>query len=335
MLFGSEKKKNKLPKKLLIILILSILLCKIIIFLEKFKYCYKCIEERKDKDSKCLECPNEILFKNLYIVSTENTLNEIIKNKKSISRFRDRKIGIINGGRISFQRFDSNLSKRLYEVLNSNEKNLLIGLFFPYQKKKINTFTYRSFKLWNNWINVSKFKMLNILRNKKYYSTDISRFYSHLKDKSKAIKYIPKLKKIWEGRDVLMIEGEKTRFGIGNDLLNNAKSIKRIICPTRNSYSLYDKILKSALKIDKNTLILISLGPTATILAHDLTKYGYQAVDIGHADIQYEYYLRNATRNIPIPYKFVNEYDRGKNEAFLKDAPDKKYYEQIIDKIQL
>ena len=143
MFFGSEKKKNKLPKKLLIILILSILLCKIIIFLEKFKYCYKCIEERKDKDSKCLECPNKILFKNLYIVSTENTLNEIIKNKKSISRFGDGEIGIINGGRISFQRFDSSLSKRLYEVLNSNEKNLLIGLFFPYQKK--NKYFYISF----------------------------------------------------------------------------------------------------------------------------------------------------------------------------------------------
>ena len=70
-------------------------------------------------------------------------------------------------------------------------------------------------------MNMSKFKKINILKNKKYYSTNISRFYSHLKDKSKVFKYIPKLKKIWEGRDVLMIEGEKTRFGIGNVLLNN------------------------------------------------------------------------------------------------------------------
>ena len=130
-----------------------------------------------------------------------------------------------------------------------------------------------------------------------------------------------------------MIEGEKTRFGIGNDLLNNAKSIKRILCPTRNSYSLYDKILKSVLNFDKSNLILISLGPTATILAYDLTKYGYQAIDIGHADIEYEYQIRKANKKIGIPYKFVNEYNGGINEADLEDAPDKIYYKQIIDKI--
>ena len=176
--------------------------------------------------------------------------------------------------------------------------------------------------------------MLNKLKNNKYYSGDISRFYSHLKDKSKVYNYIKKLKKIWENRDIIMIEGEKTRFGIGNDLLNNTKSIKRILCPTRNAYSLYDKILKSVLKFDKSNLILISLGPTASILAYDLTKYGYQAIDIGHADIEYEYYIRKANKKIGIPYKFVNEYDRGKNEAYLEEAPDKIYYKQIIDKIQ-
>ena len=130
-----------------------------------------------------------------------------------------------------------------------------------------------------------------------------------------------------------MIEGEKTRFGIGNDLLNNTKSIKRILCPTRNAFKLYDKILNATLKFDKSYLILISLGPTATILAHDLTKHGYQAVDIGHADIQYELFLKNATKHFKIPYKFVNEYDEGRNEYSLEDAPDKKYYDQIIEKI--
>ena len=130
-----------------------------------------------------------------------------------------------------------------------------------------------------------------------------------------------------------MIEGEKTRFGIGNDLLNNAKSIKRILCPTRNAYNLYDKILNATLKVDKNYLIIIALGPTATVLAYDLTKYGYQAVDLGHADIQYELYLRKASKHILIPYKYVNEYRNGINEKTVGKAPDIRYYDQIIDKI--
>jgi glycosyltransferase family protein len=116
------------------------------------------------------------------------------------------------------------------------------------------------------------------------------------------------------GREVLFVEGEKTRLGVGNDLFSNTKSIRRIICPPKNSFRVYDKILDTVLKFDKNILILISLGPTATVLAYDLSSYGYQAVDIGHADIQYELFLRRAKNIIQIPFKFVNEYNSGRNE---------------------
>ena len=53
----------------------------------------------------------------------------------------------------------------------------------------------------------------------------------------------------------------------------------------------------------KNKLILIALGPTATVLSYDLNKLGYQAIDIGHADIEYEWYLRKAKKKIPIKNK--------------------------------
>ena len=119
------------------------------------------------------------------------------------------------------------------------------------------------------------------------------------------------MKQIWEGRDIVIVEGEKTRVGIGNDLLNNAKSIKRMICPAENAFKIYDKILNAVLKVSKDKLILISLGPTATVLAYGLANLGYQAVDIGHTDIQYELYLRNTTEMIQIPNKYVMEYQGG------------------------
>ena len=55
----------------------------------------------------------------------------------------------------------------------------------------------------------------------------------HLKDKTKVSIYIKKLKKLWDKKDIIIIEGEHTRFGIGNNLLDNAKSFKRIICPSK------------------------------------------------------------------------------------------------------
>ena len=132
-------------------------------------------------------------------------------------------------------------------------------------------------------------------------------------------------------KDVLTTEDEKSRIGIGNDLFDNMKSISRIICPSVNAFKIYNKILNEILKIDKNKLILIALGPTATILAYDLYKNGYHAIDIGHVDIEYEWYLRNSTSKIKIEGKFVNEVKEGNMR--IKKIKDKKYYNQIIKKI--
>ena len=142
--------------------------------------------------------------------------------------------------------------------------------------------------------------------------------------------YIIKFKTIWDKRNILIIEGEKTRMGIGNDLFNNSKSIKRIICPVVNAFSAYEKILKyiRLLKPNKEDLILISLGPTATALVYDLLYLGNQIIDFGHFDINYEYYLRNATKKIKIPYKYVNEVPGGSKN--ITSIIDNNYYKQII-----
>ena len=184
---------------------------------------------------------------------------------------------------------------------------------------------------WKNFFENNKFKILKILdKNKKYYSGSITRFYINYKDKSQASEFIKKLKKIWEGRDIIIVEGYKSRIGIGNDLFNKTKSIKRILCPSKHAFSAYNRILNSVLKYSKDNLILIALGPTASVLFCDLSKNGYQAIAIGHVDIQYELYLRNATKNIRIKYKFFNEYDGGR---IVEDINDENYFNKIIEKI--
>lgn len=58
---------------------------------------------------------------------------------------------------------------------------------------------------------------------------------------------------------------------MGNDLFDNATSIKRIICPAENAYSKLEAIKSSIrLNVEKDTLILGALGPTASILASQL-----------------------------------------------------------------
>ena len=123
----------------------------------------------------------------------------------------------------------------------------------------------------------------------------------------------------------------KSIFRVGNDLFDNMKSIIRIFCPIVKAFDVYDKILNETIKVDKNRLILIALGPTATILLMILYKAGYHVIDVGHVDIEYEWYLRNATTKIKIENKFVNETKGGKEN--IEEIKDKNYYNQIIEKI--
>ena len=220
------------------------------------------------------------------------------------------------GHGINFQKYDKTLSKRLKEIIKNNnkDKKLLVGIDFTYKEKVLKSYIRLDRQFWKNFIAEYKFKILKLLdKNKKYYSSDITRFYSRYKNKSHVPEFIKKLKKIWEGRDIIIVEGDKSRIGIGNDLFNKTKSIKRILYPSKHAFSAYNRILNAVLKFSKDNLILIALGPTASVLACDLSKKGYQAIDIGHVDIQYELYLRNATKNVRIKYKFFNEDNEGRN----------------------
>ena len=105
-----------------------------------------------------------------------------------------------------------------------------------------------------------------------------------------------------------------------------------IICPSENAFEIYDKIYNEALKIDKNKLVLLALGPTATVLAYDLFKAGYQAIDIGHVDIEYEWFLRKATKKIKIESKYVTEVKEGREN--IQEVKDEKYKNEIVARIR-
>ena len=74
-------------------------------------------------------------------------------------------------------------------------------------------------------------------------------------------------------------------------------------------------------------MILLALGPTATVMSHALFREGFRAVDLGHADVEYEWFLREATERIPIPDKFVNEAGAGEGVGALEDES---YQSQIL-----
>ena len=278
-----------------------------------------------------LKC-NAIIFKGLKVLSDEETIKEILKYNKSISRFGDGEYKLMFGKSIGFQKVNKIISNRLIKIFKNNQKNLLVGINFPYKIKDLNRLSSKG--KWRRFFKEYKFNLAKLINKKKiYYSSTISRFYIRYKNKNnkKISKFINKLKKIWEKKDILIIEGMLSRLGVGNNLFDNAKSIKRIICPSFNSFKVYNKIIKSVKILKEKRLILIALGPTATILAYDLYILGYQAIDIGHVDIEYEWFLRKVKRRIPINNKFV--YEARRTKSHFTKVNDSKYYKQIISYI--
>lgn len=120
-------------------------------------------------------------------------------------------------------------------------------------------------------------------------------------------------------------------MGIGNDLMTNTRSLLRIICPSQNAWDKYDTILNTVLKkVTKDSLICISLGQCATVLAYDLAKVGYQALDIGHIDNEYEWYLRGVEERVEIPGKIIAEL---LTQQRLEIDGETEYQNQTIAKI--
>lgn len=271
-----------------------------------------------------------IKSKKIHILNEEETVEKIIKEKKSVARFGDGEFKwIMNIEQHSFQKNSDKLSKRLLEVLNKNDENLLLCV--PRGINNISEYTKNSKMFWKTFVRRHGKKIIHMLnKNYTYGDTNFTRWYLEYEDKKNAIKRLENNKKIWNDREIVIIEGEKTRMGVGNDLFENTKSIKRILVPSTDAFEIYDKILNEAKKIEKNKLILLAIGPTATILAGDLSKEGYQAIDIGHIDIEYEWYLKNASEKIPIAGKYVNESKIHDDNLQLHDS---KYEKSIICKL--
>lgn len=278
--------------------------------------------------------PFLLFSKKPEIFSFEETIDEIVTKKKSLARFGDGEIRMVLSSHeeIGFQKKNIQLSERLGEVLQSQIPNLLIGLPNTFRYLLKNTMNSQTFWYGFNLLYAKDF--LNVINlDKKYGDSLITRFYMMYKDKAEK-KILPKihlLKTLWNEQDILFVEGADTKLGIGNDLFENAKSIQRIICPSENAFEQYDNILEQTKKYGKEKLIIIALGPTATVLAYDLAKNNFWALDFGHIDIEYMWFLQKSKKKEAVTGKYVNE--SGLRGNVIAKAISGEYKNQIISVI--
>lgn len=273
----------------------------------------------------------------LKIMTPQKTIEYIEKNSCSIARFGEGEFELIlwSDKNLGFQNRSDELARRLEGVLKSKNKDLLICV--PYALNSIWGRTKKSKMFWYYWSERKNQRRLITDLIKEYHDADyvfgdtqISRPYIAWKSAKNARNIFPQLMNMWKDKDIIIVEGVKTRLGVGNDLFSDAKSIKRILCPATNAFDYCDVIREKIEEVREEELVLLALGPTATILASDLADKNIRAIDIGHLDIEYEWYLRKAKEHEIVLGKFTNEAEKGN---IVDDCQDQWYLSQIVARI--
>lgn len=263
------------------------------------------------------------------VASIDETIDCIVQEHCSVSRFGDGELLLTSATKsIGFQQGDERLAQRLREILTSHEAGHLVCLSDTFSdlyryNRKARRFWRTHFFLYGSWWDSY------LTPGRMYYNTFVTRPYMDFASKEACPRWFNSMQRIWKDRDVVFIEGEKSRLGVGNNLFAGARSIRRILCPPCNAFERIDEIRQEACRMEKSALFLIALGPTATVLAYDLFKAGYQAIDIGHVDIEYEWWQMGAKRKVKLERKYVNEVVHGNQVA---DAGEE-YEKQIVARI--
>ncbi|MGQ7453661.1 SP_1767 family glycosyltransferase [Streptococcus suis] len=266
-------------------------------------------------------------LEDIRVLPILESLEFIQENNASVVRFGDGEIDLILGHSIPYQAYDKELAGALKTILQmpSNEQ-LLVCL--PDVFQNLERYNNNARYFWSKHFEQYHAFYEEECQSEWYGSTFLSRPYIDLVDKSHSDRYFAAIKKLWSGRDILIVEGETSRSGMGNDLFEQANSVSRIICPSKNAFSSYDRIISSILRHAEGRLVILMLGPTAKLLSYDLTKRGYQAIDLGHIDSEYEWFQMKAESKVKLEHKHTAEFNYDENIA---EVVDEEYINQVLE----
>ena len=266
---------------------------------------------------------------NIKVLGILDTLNYIMAHNSSVARFGDGEMDIITGHSIPYQDYDENLANELKNIISSeSNESLVICLSDVFER--LDRYNQEAVDFWKQHLNNNYVNYKSLCKAPWYGSTFISRPYMDLVDKSLSNMYFKNIKNLWDKRDILIVEGVNSRSGVGNDLFDNANSVERIICPSKNAYSKIDEIESLIERHAENKLVLLILGPTAKVLAKRLSIKKFQAIDMGHIDSEYEWFKMKATTKVKLDHKHTAEYNFDENITFIEDDT---YNSQIVERI--
>jgi glycosyltransferase family protein len=242
------------------------------------------IQYRNNKYSSCIK-----------VMTPKESVEYLSENTVSFCRFGDGEIALMRGESIAFQKNAPILAQRLKDILKSDVEGLKVGInyFYLNPTEGVNQYT-------QNFLNTlavqRKFMIKNCNKNTIYIDAAITQVYQNYA--SFDFQYhFEKMQKMFSKKDVTVICGKTVLDNIKYNALDVCKSVEYIYGPSKDAFSEYDKILDMSLKIPKDRIICVILGPTAKVLVYDLHCAGRIAWDIGHYLKDYDVYMKKQPVN--------------------------------------
>ncbi|MBS3742514.1 MAG: DUF1792 domain-containing protein [Bacteroidales bacterium] len=211
----------------------------------------------------------------MNILNEFETMQQILSGK-SLSRYGDGEFKLIRGNNQISQKYSKEISNKLLFILQNPPSNLLVAvprIFKGMPEKKKQFF--------NKYSYVKEF-----LSDITYGSSFVSRRDSapHIQTSE----FWNAVLSIFEGKNVYCIYGKaKESF---KPLFEMSNTVEYIEGPLINAFDAIPDLL--SIKTEENSIIYMSLGPTATCLAYEFAKKGIQAVDGGRMALAYNAFLQ-------------------------------------------
>ncbi len=243
------------------------------------------------------------------------TLNYLIDNNLSISRFGDGECSIAFDHKgIHFQEYSDDLKDKLLKVLTTKNDKILVSFnnsFVDESKYRVIVKYGRTGKVYDSFETIKLANDIGILERKNeqiFYKGkfreirrifknpilgDATVFYIgfYYKEYQKAnLEIVFELyKRLFKDKRILFVCPENPlmsksfRTLIEEGVIQSHEDATFYFVPSTNAFSKYKEILESILeRQDTFDLVIIQAGPTATVLAHELsTKHNIKAYDVG------------------------------------------------------
>jgi hypothetical protein len=188
---------------------------------------------------------------------------------KSIARFGDGELKILDGRGYSREPTNYRLTQEMLGVIEAPAGGCLIGIptMDPAGPKYL------------NWTR-------HLERFCRYVQADDGRIYGSAfitrpdsaADPIESAEYFELLSTLWAGEGPVVVLSEST-----NKLLACVRAMRPVVhveCPSRQAYREIDALERAIVKAAPS-VALLSCGPTATCLANRLARRGIQGVDLG------------------------------------------------------